>query len=156
MIAAQGDGHLANAKLHYHHYNQEKETQQQQEGSRPVYTEMMLCQNHQTNLVMMEGINVTPRAPDVSGRIIQNLYASTLFLRMGGHFLRILGPLKSKLEDPSFFTWVPNPTAEQSAQSRAFCAEMAMFLVDNLKHHQRQMAPGPAGQQCKMCPNLTS
>ncbi|CAE7630253.1 unnamed protein product [Symbiodinium sp. CCMP2592] len=145
LIPVQGDAHLANAKLHYHHYNKEQERQQQQEGSKPVYTEMMLCQNHQTNLIVMEGINVTPRAPDVGGRLIQNLYASTLFLRMGGHFLRILGPLKSKLEDPSFFTWVPNPTAEQSAQSRAFCAETAMFLVDNLKHHQRQMAPGSAG-----------
>ena len=79
------DGHLGTEKLHAHRLNQEISQSEVEQRPR-VLTELLLCQNHQTSLTVCSAVSSLPRAPDSGGKVLQNMYCSTVFLRMGGHF----------------------------------------------------------------------
>ena len=92
----ESDGHLANEKLFYHRYRLNKlawEGRQDdaRHGVLPPCMEHMLCGNHQTNLVLTAAVEAAPKTEDVAGigKLVPNLYASALFLRMGGHWLKL-------------------------------------------------------------------
>ncbi|CAJ1420891.1 unnamed protein product [Effrenium voratum] len=145
-IVHEVDGHLANERLHFHRYALEKERRASSPSeAKPVLTDIMLCQNHQTNLVMTATVaNVVPSA-DSGGKMLPNLYCTTLFLRMGGHFVRLLASLQYLIESESFFEWRPWSCEPQPAGHECR-AELAAYLIDNLRHGDRQMSasdPGP-------------
>ena len=135
----EADGHLSNEKLHFHTYHQAKANPPA--DGLPLFTELALCSNHQTNLVLMEAINNAPRSPDLPGALIPNMYCGCLWLRMGAHFLRLLSALRGLLQSEASFTWVQNPSQQELERGGAYRKELADFLVDNLRHHQRQMSP---------------
>ena len=130
------DGHLANQKLHYFKYGQECEERVTQKRS-AVYTEMFLCRNHQVNLVMTCSVHAAPRSEDAGGALLNNLFCTTLFLRMGGHFMRLIAGVK--LLVASMLEWIPNPSADQLA-GVDYGSELADYLADNLHMSAREMA----------------
>ena len=148
----EGDGHLANEKLHVFRYGCWKD--EVKEGPRlpagapkSVLSELLLCQNHQINLTMVEAVRNTGKT-DGKG-IIPNHYCATLFLRMADHFLRIAGAIRSFVETPENMVWNQNPTPEDLRRGRAFRQELTTYLQDNLRHHHQQMSSTgrAAGQQ---------
>ena len=129
------DGHLANEKVHYHLLSE----RQTPEGRNPPrFMDQLLCQNHQAQLVIVAAVDALIKTEATGGRMIPNLYASTLFLRMGGHFVRLLASVRELLKG-HFLEWVAFPSEEQLNEGRAFAEELSSFLVDNLRHNARQM-----------------
>ncbi|CAE7895079.1 unnamed protein product [Symbiodinium necroappetens] len=141
FVLHEADAHLANEKLHFHHYNLEK---QRAAGQSPIFTEWVKCGNHQVHLVMCDAVEQCPKAADSGGRLLQNLFCASLWLRMGGHFLRLLASLAHLVQDEKFLRWVPNPTPQDRSWGRSFRQELCSYLQDNLRHHERQMAADPA------------
>ena len=141
FVLHEADAHLANEKLHYHQYHQHK---QRAEGQRPIFAEWVKCGNHQVHLVMCDAVEQCPKAADSGGRLLQNLFCASLWLRMGGHFLRLLVSVQQLVQEETFLRWVPNPTPEDRARGHAFRQELCSYLQDNLRHHERQMAANPA------------
>ena len=138
----EADGHLSNEKLHFHTY--QKEMADRPAAGLPLLRELVLCGNHQTNLILTQAINNMPKAADLSGKLLPNLYCASLWLRMGTHLLRLLGSLRGLLQKEQCFTWLPNPSARDLEEGAAYRKEVAGYLIDNLRHHQRQMSPSAA------------
>ncbi|CAE7263478.1 unnamed protein product [Symbiodinium sp. KB8] len=158
ITAFETDGHLANEKLYFHLLNESKQEHEQKKrqideaaadgqfswtDSMPRLSEQALCQNHQVNLVFNDAIRAAPRTESTGGDLIPNLYAGTLFLRMGGHFLRLIASLRVHIESPRFFQWRQNPSQADLDRGRAFRNEVSAYLKANLRHHDRQMAAVP-------------
>ncbi len=118
----EADGALGNEKLHYHLYAQEK-AESETEDRPPIFTELFLCQNHQTNLVLVHAVDNCRVSPDAGGqKLLPNLYCSTLFLRMGGHFLRLLASVRHLVD--SLIDWRPTPRQATLDESAAYAKEL--------------------------------
>ena len=144
----ESDGHLANEKLFYHRRNEARQQESQQAGrgagaGLPLFMEQLLCGNHQTNLVLTDTLQAATRNEETGGRLIPNLYAGTLFLRMGGHYLKVLGSLQVHIKDPAFFAWVQNPSPSDRERGRKYRLELSAFMQANLRHNDRQMTTSP-------------
>ncbi|CAE7364228.1 unnamed protein product, partial [Symbiodinium necroappetens] len=109
----------------------------------PLLADQVLCNNHQCNLIFTDAIQAAPRVEETGGRLIANLYAGCLFLRMAGHFLKLVGSLQVYIKDPSFFKWNQNPSASDLQRGRKFREELSSYLKANLCHNDRQMAASP-------------
>ena len=144
------DGHLANEKYHFYRYSLERERREvEMDNPKPVLTEIVLCSNHATHLTLTDAVNGIPQAPDAGGRFVNNLFCATLWLRMGGHFLRLLGSVRRLVQDATFFHWVQDPRPEDIARGKSYREELSAYLVANLRHHSRQMASQPATGQAR-------
>ncbi|CAE7188657.1 unnamed protein product [Symbiodinium sp. CCMP2456] len=158
ITAFETDGHLANEKLFFHFHNESKQEHEQKKrqideaaadgqfswtDSMPRLSEQALCQNHQVNLVFNDAIRAAPRTESTGGDLIPNLYAGTLFLRMGGHFLRLIASLRVHIDNPGFFQWRQNPSQADLDRGRSFRNEVSAYLKANLRHHDRQMTAVP-------------
>jgi hypothetical protein len=60
---------------------------------------MVLCKNHQTQLVKTACINA------ISAKMLSNMFCAAKFLRVGGHLLRLIAGLREML--PRIVQWVP-------------------------------------------------
>jgi hypothetical protein len=118
------DGHPANDRLHYHLLGQEVQRAQAQ-GCWPVLMEKFDCLNHQTNLVIVHLMNII-----VGVGLLNNLYSTVLFLRMGGHFVRVVGASHRLARLPQYFAW-DQGCAQDIADGEPFCQELASFMADN-------------------------
>ena len=139
------DGHLANEKLVL--WRQLQEVERRRSGGDaaepPILMDAILCQNHQANLTVTLAADQAAASPEAGGgKLIPNLYCCTLFLRMGGHFVRLLASVQILVKQPDFFEWIPSGGAcsEQVRSGMLFGAELAAYLVDNLKFHEKIMA----------------
>ena len=166
----ESDAHLANEKLHRFQYFQRMGSQEsqapaealaagqaevQQHGrvqarapSLPAETmEQIFCQNHQTQLTVTALVDSLNKSEGAGGHLIPNLYCATLFLRMGGHFVRLLASVQQAVKSRDFFHWVPLPSREELAEGREFGDELASYIIDNLRHNARQMASTSRGTE---------
>lgn len=142
------DGHLANEKLHCHLYHERlgpSDAGAHGAASLPCLTEQVLCQNHQVQLALVATVDSLPKVEETGGRIIPNLFCATLFLRMGGHFVRLLCSVQHLVKDATFFRWVPQPSVDELQEGRRFSQELISFLVENLQHNSREMSTKKGG-----------
>lgn len=140
------DAHLANEKLHYHLYQQRLGPEAERPGpTLPGLTEHVLCQNHQVQLSVVSAVNSLPKSQNSGGKIIPNLFCATLFLRMGGHFVRLLKSVQVVVKEATFFHWVPVPTRQQLAEGRLYSEQLVSYLIDNLQHSSREMSAKTRG-----------
>jgi hypothetical protein len=144
-IINEADGHLGNEKLHFHKYALENAK------PKPCLMEFALCQNHQTNLVVCDAVSNSRSTPGTGGKLLQNLYCTTMFLKMGGHFTRLLISVHMLATEQNMVEWIGSPTPNQLAASRPYGEELAAYMIDNLKHNSRQMSsdvrPGSVAHQ---------
>ena len=148
-ILHEADGHLGNEKLFWHIHAVEQE-EQDREGRDPIFKDLLLCQNHQCNLIVSAVIGNMPQAPDTQGTVLANMLTTTKFLRMGGHYTRLLAAVERLVkgsESDSLLEWIPRPSAAQLAEEdagKAYMEEVASYLCDNLRHSERQMSASVA------------
>ena len=144
-IFREADGHLGNEKLNAHLYNLERARFQAKcdagDADAPIYNELVLCTNHQTHLVMMDVVQNSKRTEGTGGKLLDNMFCSVLWLRMGAHFQRLAHSIRDRVRDPTFFRWVQNPSSAQRREGQAYRLELASYLIDDLQHHARQMSP---------------
>ena len=134
------DAHLANEKLHYARWKNFQDISREPVPPRmPVLIEKLHCFNHQTNLSLVEAVQNIPKVDETGGALIPNIYCGTLFMRMGGHFLRVAGSIRSVVEG-DLLLWRQNPSQADLQRGKAFREELSSYLVANLRHHDRQMA----------------
>lgn len=155
------DGHLANEKLHFHLYQQRLEAGVSSAQSHAAdaelpssLTEQVLCQNHQVQLSIVGAVESLHKHEATGGKTIPNLFCATLFLRMGGHFVRLLSSVQVLISQASFFHWIPFPTSEQLQEGRRFSQELISYLTDNLRRSSREMSSrsgGPVVQFFHIC-----
>ncbi len=149
----ESDGHLANEKLHYFLYSQEVE-ERSASGRKPVYTDLLLCRNHQINLIMT-GAVASMRRASTGKSLICNLYAASLFLRMGGHFTRLVANVRCLAK--RMVDWVVTPSGgmrEAAEHNIALGKELSSYLKDNLPMNAREMSRtfregAPAASLCR-------
>lgn len=152
------DGHLANEKLHYHLYRQRRPDFVQRPLPLPAdagagaqyfelsgLTEQVLCQSHQTQLTLVSAVDSVPKCEVTGGKIVPNLFCATLFLRMGGHFVRLLNSVQLLVKEATFFHWDPQPSMEELWEGRRYSDELANYLIDNLRHNSREMSATQGG-----------
>ena len=140
------DGHLANEKLHFHLYDQRSGGGQGDANAPlPCLMEQVLCQNHQIQLSMVAAVDSLVKVESTGGKIVPNLFCSTLFLRMGGHFVRLLSSVQLLVKEATFLHWVPCPTSEQLLEGRLYNQELISYLIDNLRHGSREMSASQPG-----------
>ncbi|CAE7670376.1 unnamed protein product [Symbiodinium sp. CCMP2592] len=147
------DGHLANEKLHYHLYAKRvlpaaapaAAPAAPVSDKLPTFTEQVLCQNHQVQLTVVSAVDALERVDGLS-KMIPGLYCATLFLRMGGHFVRLLASVPTLVRDVGYFRWVAVPSEEDNS-GRRYAQELGEYLVDNLRHNSRQMSSTARGGQ---------
>ena len=154
------DGHLANEKLHYHLYAKRmlptagpepapgpaapvSDQGTPPKKKLPTLTEQVLCQNHQVQLTIVSAVDAMERVSGLS-KMVPGLYCGTLFLRMGGHFVRLLASVPSLVRDVAYFRWVAVPTEEDNS-GRRYAEELGEYLVANLRHNSRQMSSTARG-----------
>ena len=102
---------------------------------------LALCQNHQTNLIVCDAVANSRNTPGTGGKLWANMFCTALFLRMGGHFTRLLVSVHTLARDNNnMVEWIASPTADQLAAGKEYSQELAAYLIDNLRHNSRQMS----------------
>ena len=119
------DGHPANDRLHYHLLNSEVASSKE-ECRHPVMNEQVHCWNHTTNLVIVHLMNVV-----IGVAVLNNLYCLVMFLRMGGHFLRVVACAYKLVRSP-YFRWNESSGPDLEA-GEPFCRELGNMLIDNYR-----------------------
>ena len=110
-----------------------------------MLSELLLCHNHQVNLVLVEAVNNAPKSAGLLGKLISNLYcASSLWLRMGTHFLRVVGSLDGLLRSEQYFTWIQNPSANDLERGAVYRKELAAYLLEP----RQTLSPKPYSLVC--------
>lgn len=119
------DGHPANDRLHFHLMNQETQAARD-EFRMPVAQEQIHCTNHCTNLIIVHLVTVIVRE-----NVLNNIYCFVMFLRMGGHFLRIVSSACHLIRTP-YFRWNESSAADLEAGG-PFCRELGDFIIENYR-----------------------
>ena len=94
-------------------------------------------------LTIVSAVDAMERVSGLS-KMVPGLYCGTLFLRMGGHFVRLLASVPSLVRDVAYFRWVAVPTEEDNS-GRRYAEELGEYLVANLRHNSRQMSSTARG-----------
>ena len=93
-------------------------------GHFPIVCEKLACGNHTTNLVIVRLLTVV-----LPVELLNSMYSLSLFLRMGGHFLRIVACARQLIRDPACFTW--SEDGAMAVPAGFFWQELRDLLCDN-------------------------
>jgi len=112
------DGHLANHKVHAHLLTEE-----------PMSCHV-LCGNHSNNLTIVGVVGAFGKS------MISDYYRCVLFLRMGGHYLRLSAALAQHLKDDSMLRCVTEPAAVVAGlrESEALRSVLKDYALANYEH----------------------
>ena len=77
---------------------------------------MLRCMNHAVNLVILSLLNA------IEFILVTDMYAGALFLRMGGHFLRLVSVVHKVVSEK--LTRITKPTPRDAALANGFWLEM--------------------------------
>ena len=134
LCTFESDGHLANEKL--------TSFQVMKEMEKPVGDQVLmdtvLCQNHQCNLAVVHLVNSAGTGSE--GKVLPNMYCCALFLRMGCHYVRLQASIQVLIHKADIFEWIPYSGRTDVLGHLEFADELSSYLVDNLPHHDKNMA----------------
>ena len=119
------DGHPANEKFHYHRYGQEVAS------GNGRHMPKVPCCNHRNNLIIIAVLT------GVVLQLVSDMYIAVVFMRMGGHFLRLAAVTCSVIDDK--LDWVRSPSALQLQASAAYWHELIDYLADNYDDGSQMM-----------------
>lgn len=131
LLVHQGDGHLANEKLHFHRLQMEAQLAADSDRDH-VLSVFVRCCNHTTNLTLIATLQATGL------EVFTDMYATVMYLRMGGHFLRLAASVQSLVDDT--LDWERDPSDLALSLSRQFWSEMVDYLTVN-RECDRSAAP---------------
>ena len=78
----EADAHPANDRLH-HFWREDESTDE-----KPSLSSLVNCMNHQTNLVVVSSVHI------ICNNTVNSMYTATRFLKMSGHFLRLIAVVR--------------------------------------------------------------
>lgn len=125
----------ASSNLRFHAFKMESCEQR-------TLAEQMLCHNHQNKLIEIAMLKA------IGYHLLMSLYSLSLFLRMGGYFVRIIAGVREVVRDASEVRAAPAPEFVQ-VQAAAFAEEFSDMLLTNYtpseskaRRRARQPRPG--------------
>ena len=134
----EADGHPANDKLY--HWRLQRELKRAQDSkTQPVLMHMHWCSNHANNLVSE---SLTSLGSSV---LINSMYCAALFMRMGGHYIRMIACVKTVVNEK--LDWVRCPPAGAIAQNARYWSTLAAYLEDNYFRGANEYAAHSAKDQ---------
>lgn len=106
-----------------------------------VLAEQMLCHNHQNKIVEILMLRA------IGYNLLMSLYSLSLFLRMGGYFVRLVAAVREVVRSASEVRPWPPPERER-VEATAFAEEFKDMLVQNYtpsdtRHARRHRRPRP-------------
>jgi len=107
----------ASSNLRFHAFKMESCEQR-------TLAEQMLCHNHQNKLIEIAMLKA------IGYHLLMSLYSLSLFLRMGGYFVRIIAGVREVVRDASEVRAAPAPEFVQ-VQAAAFAEEFSDMLLTN-------------------------
>ena len=119
----EADGHPANDKLFH---GRLQLAMAMAHAQRPSYMQLHWCNNHATNLV-----NVSLVAVGDAAGLINTMFIAGKFMRMGGHFVRLIASVRGVVEEN--LVWVRKPPHGEVEQHAPYWEALGSFLIDNFE-----------------------
>ena len=102
-------------------------------------------------MIVVNAVDNTVVSPNAGGKIVNNLFCGALFLRMGGHFLRLIAGIEGLLADN--VDWVTAPSSRDLDElliAEDYKEELAGYLRDtyhmSVAEMSRDFQPSSAHQ----------
>lgn len=139
------DGHPANERLSAH-LRAVARQEAQGHDRQPIACQRLNCGNHAANLVVCHMLIIVN-----DSALINNMFCCCKFIRMGGHFLRIVAAAQYLIRT-AFFVWTPfgrGNAARAPSSSSAFREELAQYVENvhwNAERSMSQQMPGRRGR----------
>ena len=107
-----------------------------------ILAEQMLCHNHQNKLVEILMLKA------IGYNLLMSLYSISLFLKMGGYFVRLVGAVREVVHSEACVILPGPPPEEEQAAAAAFAEEFTDMLLQNYtpsdsKRARRYRRPRP-------------
>ena len=130
------DGHPANDRIHFHLWGKEI-CDATVQGRSAIPHQLLRCGNHCANLVIVHLVQCM-----MPTTLLTNMYCFSQFLRMGGHFLRVVTTAHQLIKDPAYFRWFGFGQSRPGHGERLLCQELIDFTISNHVAASSEMKDG--------------